>query len=118
MGRYTDWEFTMYVVTPVISLLANSNNSLGVRISSEKGLCKLTWAANLFKVSPAPSQGEKPETLCRYFYPDEQSSLGSPYLELTVTSRHIFKADIINRCTLQNIKIIIEELTVKGATKL
>ena len=62
MGRFTDWEFTMYVVTPVISLLANSNNSLGVRIWSEIGLCKLTWAANLFKVSPAPSQGGKPET--------------------------------------------------------
>ena len=53
-----------------------------------------------------------------YFYPDEQSSLGSPSLQLIVTLRHIFKADNLNRCSLQNIKIIIEELTVKGATKL
>ena len=53
-----------------------------------------------------------------YFYPDEQSSLGSPSLQLIVTLRHIFKADILNRCSLQNIEIIIEELTVKGATKL
>ena len=54
----------------------------------------------------------------KYFYPDEQSSLGSPSLELAVTPRYIFKADILNRCSLQNIKIIIEELTVNGATKL
>ena len=62
MECYTDWKLTMSVVAPVISLLANSNNSLGVRICSQIGLCKLTWAVNLFKVSPAPSQGEKPET--------------------------------------------------------
>ena len=49
----TDCEVTKRFVTPVISLFANSSSCLGVRISSEKGLCKLAQAANLFKVPRA-----------------------------------------------------------------
>ena len=55
-----DCKFTKNVVTSVISLFANSNNCLGVRICSEKGLWKLARAVNLFKVPPTPSQAEKP----------------------------------------------------------
>ena len=61
----TDWEFTKHVVTPVISLFVNSNNCFGVRICSEKGLCKLVQAANHFKVLPTQSQRGRPENLCR-----------------------------------------------------
>ena len=64
MFSLTNWEFTKNVVTPVISLLANSNNCIGVKICSDKGLCKLAWAANLIKVLSTPSQGGKPENLC------------------------------------------------------
>ena len=60
-----DCKFTKNVVTPVISLFANSNICLWVRICSEKGLCKLAWAANLFKVPPTPSEAGKPENICR-----------------------------------------------------
>ena len=42
------------VVMPVISLFANLNNCLRVRVYSEKGICKLARAANLFKVLPTP----------------------------------------------------------------
>ena len=45
----TDCEFTKNVVTPVISLFPNSNNCVGVRISSEKDLSKVAWAGNLLK---------------------------------------------------------------------
>ena len=61
----TDWEFTKHVVTPVISLFVNPNNCFGVRICSEKGLCKLLQAANHFKVLPTQSQRGRPENLCR-----------------------------------------------------
>ena len=39
----------------------------GVRICSEKGLCKLAQAPNLFKVLVMPIQVEKPENLCRNY---------------------------------------------------
>ena len=64
----TDYEFAKNVVIPVISLLANSSNCLGVRISSEKVLCKLAQAANLFKVLPTQSQAGKPENLYGYSF--------------------------------------------------
>ena len=50
MFSLIDWEFTKYVVPVVISLFADLNNFLGVRICSEKGLCKLAGSVNLFKV--------------------------------------------------------------------
>ena len=58
----TDWGFIKYVFTPVISLLENSNNCLGVTICSE--VCKLARAVNLFNVPPTPSQAGKTEHLC------------------------------------------------------
>ena len=59
----TDWEFTKYVLIPVISPFSNSNNCLGVRICSK--VCKLARGVNLFKVPPTPSQGGKPENLSK-----------------------------------------------------
>ena len=50
MLSLTDWKFTKYFLTPVIPHFPDSNNCLGVRICSEKGLGKQARAANLFKV--------------------------------------------------------------------
>ena len=62
MFFFTNCKFTKNGVTTIMPLFENSNNCLGVRISPEKGLCKLTQPANLFKVLPTPSQSGKPET--------------------------------------------------------
>ena len=64
------------------------------------GLCRLAQAANLFKVLPTPSQGGKPENLCRNSFISKNSSLGSASLELIVTPRHISKADVLKECSL------------------
>ena len=84
----TDWEFTKYVVTPVISLFANSNNCFRVRICSEKGLCQLARAANLFKVLPTHSQG-KLENLCRNYFIWKNRAAQDQHLLSSVTARHI-----------------------------
>ena len=49
MFSLIDWEFTKYAVALVISIFADPNNFLGVRICSENGLCKLAGSVNRFK---------------------------------------------------------------------
>ena len=47
-GIFSTTDCELNIVTPLISLFANSGNYLGVRISSEIGLCELIQAVNLF----------------------------------------------------------------------
>ena len=42
-----------------------------------------------------------------FFYPEEQSSLGSASLELKVTPRHIIKASILNGYSLGLTKLTL-----------
>ena len=58
------WVSKEYLDTSNFTV-CNSNNCLGVRICSEKGLCEQARAANLLEVLPIPSQAGKPENQCR-----------------------------------------------------
>ena len=61
----------------------------------------LARAAIFFLSTTKPSLAGKAENLYRnFFYSEEQTSLGSASLELIVTPRHIFKADILKGCSL------------------
>ena len=66
MFSLTDWEFTKYVVTPVIHCLQIRTTAWESEFAPRS--LKLARAANLFKVLPTPSQGGKLENLCRNYF--------------------------------------------------
>ena len=96
-----DWEFRKYVVTPLISLLANSNNCLGVRFVLRSARWqKLPIFLKYCQNQHRGGGGDTWRSIQEFFYHEGQSSFGSAYMELMAMPRHISKLDNLKECSL------------------
>ena len=95
----TYWKFTEYVVAPLISLFADTNNYLGVRICSA---ISASWRELSVLGCAQRHRGEgEPESLCR-----NSLSCGAGRLGITISrdhscvAGHISGANILKGCSI------------------